>query len=121
MENVIYPSCFLCPQTQASNPQASSFQVLETQKTITCLKCSKNFCPIHASKLDIRYCSSCFSDVTVKDDTFTRTEEEYDEFKDKFYRRTEKCRSLSFNGLDWLFASQAINSLEEVALATTIE
>jgi hypothetical protein len=103
---------------QAPTPQAPTPQ-LEQYNCLRC-KCKINN-EVKASKFDPAYCVHCMADIQVLDDTFTRTETEYNKKKDVMTVITSKCRQISFAGADWVWHSKRIAELTDDELKSQFE
>ncbi len=86
-----------------------------------CLRCQKWLCWECCSKLDPSYCIECIADVTVKDDTFTRTETDFNEKTNVMTTTTARCRHISFVGADWVWHSKSISTMSDEDLKARFE
>lgn len=101
------PSCHIC---------GSEILVPEI-----CGKCGRAYCDAHTSKIDTKFCQECMSQVTVIEDTFKRSEEEYDEDKDQVVTHTQECKVIKFSGPDWVWNSRKIRTMTDDELKTVLE
>lgn len=86
-----------------------------------CLKCTRQYCPEHSSKLNPAYCQECFGEVVITDKTYVKTEVEYDEAEDCLVEYKKGCRKISFAGADWVFYNKAIHLQTDEELSRTFE
>lgn len=88
---------------------------------IRCERCEQPFCFHFASRIDVKYCVNCLSDVTVTKQTITKeyTHRDEQEKITSVYRR--KAREIKISGLSWLFVQRKVSELSDMELDIAIE
>ena len=99
-------------ETAVDQLQICVFNCME-QQTQKCRKCNRNFCVMHASRFSPNFCQDCFKNISIVEDKFSRTFEDYDLKKDKLSIRRESCTRWYMDGPDWPFLNLWIDSLSD--------
>lgn len=86
-----------------------------------CLRCSKIFCIHFGSPVDIKYCVSCMSDISLNVETIYKVYEVYDENNNKIERKRARGTEYKMSGLDWLFAERKIYEMNEAEMEMALE
>lgn len=91
------------------------------QCTITdvklCRKCKRAFCIMHANRFSPNFCKDCFKNLSVLEDKFKRTTEDFDTKTDKLIIKSESCTVYRMDGIDWPFFNPWIASLSDDELS----
>jgi hypothetical protein len=78
-----------------------------------CRKCNRPFCVMHASRFSPNFCQDCFKNVSIVEDKFSRTFDDYDVKNDKVVIRKESCTRWYIDGPDWPFLNLWIDNLSD--------
>jgi hypothetical protein len=86
-----------------------------------CIQCSELHCLHFTSRIDPTHCIHCLHDVTVVTETISKTQEYYNENKDKVGSHTRKAKRIMISGMDWLFQQRKIIDLTDAELDLAIQ
>ena len=92
-----------------------------SEETKECLKCHRNYCVIHSSRISPNFCQDCFKNLALIVDKFERRVEDYDALSDTVTTKKESCKRLRFDGPDWLFYTGWVDKLSDEDLQTVWE
>jgi hypothetical protein len=89
--------------------------------TNTCTKCKVQYCRHYASVTDVRYCSNCISDFTIKETIIEKVVERERPDGTISFSRKYQARRITLQGNDWLFAAHLIEEMSDAEIEATIE
>jgi len=92
-----------------------------SEETKSCLKCHRNYCILHSSRISSNFCQDCFKNLSLIVDKFERRVEDYDSVTDTVTTKKESCKRLKFDGPDWIFYTAWIDKLTDDELQTVWE
>lgn len=95
--------------------------LLQKVGIIYCGRCKSPFCLHFASKIDVQYCVSCFSEMTLTREDVRKIIERYDVETDTIKKYSRKARRVLLEGEAWLFAQRQIKELDEAEQDMVIE
>ena len=95
--------------------------LLQKVGIIYCNKCRAPFFLHYASKIDVRYCVDCFSEMDLTKEVIHKTYEHYNEVTDTITKYSRKARRIALTGESWLFAQRRIKDMTDAELDMEIE
>lgn len=89
--------------------------------TRTCKRCNVQYCKHYASATDLRFCSNCGGDVTIKESLLEKTVEHIKPDGTVGFSRKFMAKLTKLEGVDWLFAAHLIEEMDDASIDATIE
>ena len=93
----------------------------EISRVHTCKKCNVSYCKHYQSVTDQRFCGNCISDVRLHETILEKTVEHIREDGSVTFSRKYQAKYMKLEGVDWLFASHAIERMNDAEIDATIE
>ncbi len=92
-----------------------------TKELKHCIKCTRPFCPEHASAITPNCCKECFADFAYVIKEHTKTDVEYDEKTDSLITHRSSGQRINLMGPDYVWYSIWIQHLTDEELATSFQ
>lgn len=94
----------------------------DTNTNKKCIKCQRNYCILHTSKISPNLCQECFKGVQVLiEEHFTKETEVYHEASDSVRTVKQECKQVRMDGPDYVWYSVMIQQLTDQELAEILE